>query len=172
MEINILLFIVIAIAVFKAYDGCKKGMVKEIISFLSLIFLSLLVVLLGNAISSYNDGKILNVAVMVLLLGVLGIVHHLINLVLLPAKIIAKLPVVKSLDKVMGILVGIMEAVLILWIIYTFAKVMNLGVIGDYILQDTSKSRLLTWLYEHNQLAGWLRILGARLQDSIQNVVL
>ncbi|MBE5866428.1 MAG: hypothetical protein E7292_09505 [Lachnospiraceae bacterium] len=159
MEINILLLIVILFMIFKIYDGYDKGMVKEIISFVSLIFLCIVVALVGTGLSSYYDGKILNVIVMVFLLAVLGIVHFLINVVFVPAKLIAKLPIVKSLDKVLGIAVGIAETILILWTIYTFAMMMDLGMIGEYILQCTADSRILAWLYEHNQLAGWIQVM-------------
>ncbi len=167
MQINILLLGVVLFMIFKIYDGYNKGMVKEIISFVSLIFLCIVVALVGNGLNSYYDGKILNVVVMVLLLAVLGIVHHLINAVLIPAKLLAKLPIVKSLDKILGAVVGIAETILILWTIYTFAMMMDLGAIGDFVLQSTADSRILTWLYEHNQLAGWLQILGTELDAKL-----
>lgn len=167
MEINILLLIVVLFMIFKIYDGYDKGMVKEIISFVSLIFLCIVVALVGNGLSSYYDGKILNVVVMVLLLAMLGIVHFLINVVFVPAKLIAKLPIVKSLDKVLGVAVGIAETILILWTIYIFAMMMDLGVIGEFVLQSTADSRILTWLYEHNQLAGWIQVMGAELDSKL-----
>ena len=167
MEINVLLVIVVAFMFLKMYDGYNKGMVKEIISFVSLIFLCLVAVLIGNGLHSYYDGKVLNVVVMVLLLAVLGIAHHLINVVVLPAKLLAKLPIVKSLDQILGIVVGIAETVLILWTIYTFSMIMDLGGLGEYILQSTADSKILSWLYEYNQLAGWIQILGAELTEKI-----
>lgn len=167
MGINIFVIIVLAFLVFKIWDGYNKGMVKEIISFISLIFLCLVVVLIGNGLSSYYDGKILNVAVMVLLLAVLGIAHHLINVVVFPAKLIAKLPVVHSLDKILGVVVGILETVLILWTIYTFTMMMDLGMIGDFILQCTAENPILTWFFRHNQLAGWIQVLGAQLDEKL-----
>ncbi len=167
MEINVLLVIVVAFMFLKMYDGYNKGMVKEIISFVSLVFLCLVAVLIGNGLHSYYDGKVLNVVVMVLLLAVLGIAHHLINVVVLPAKLLAKLPIVKSLDQILGIVVGIAETVLILWTIYTFSMIMDLGGLGEYILQSTADSKILSWLYEYNQLAGWIQILGAELTEKI-----
>lgn len=161
MEINILVIIVLAFTVFKIWDGYNKGMVKEIISFVSLIFLCLFAVLAGNGLSSYNAGKFLNVVVTVILLAVLGILHHIINVVVIPAKLIAKLPVVKSLDKVLGVAVGFLEAVIILWTVYLFTMIMDLGVIGDYLLQCTAGNNVLTWLYEHNYLAYGIKLLLA-----------
>lgn len=167
MEINVLLVIVLVCLVLKILDGYQKGMVKEIISFVSLIFLCLVVALIGNGLSDYTKGNFLNVAVVVLLLAVVGIVHHIVNVVVLPAKLIAKLPVVHSVDKIFGVVVGIMETVLILWTVYAFTMIMDLGMIGEYIRQGTVSSPVLTWFYEHNQLAGWLEILGAEVTSKL-----
>ncbi len=167
MEINILLLIVAAFMIFKIYDGYSKGMVKEIISFISLIVLCLVIVLVANGLNSYYDGEILNVIVMVLLLAVLGVAHHLLNVVVFPAKMLVKLPIVKSLDKLLGVVVGIAETVLILWTVYTFVMMMDLGAIGDFILQSTANNPILRWFYEHNQLAGWIEILGAELDAKL-----
>lgn len=163
MEINFLVVVVVVFLFVKVVDGYKKGMVKEIISFLSLIFLCLVGVLAVNALNDYYDGKFLNVALMVVFLGVLGIVHHLINIAAFPAKLVAKLPVVHSLDKLLGAAVGILETLLILWTIDTFIMVADTGVLGEMILQYTAENPVLTWLYEHNQVAGWLQVLGAEL---------
>ena len=153
MGINILVILVLAFMVFKMWDGYNKGMVKEIISFVSLIFLCLFVVLVGNGLSSYYDGKFLNVIVMVILLVLLGIAHHIINVIVIPAKLIAKLPVVKNCDKVLGVVVGILETVIILWTIYTFTMMMDLGMIGDCIRQCTAENSVLLWMYQHNYMA-------------------
>lgn len=161
MEINILVIIVLAFMIFKIWDGYNKGMVKEIISFISLIFLCLFVVLAGNGLSSYLDGRFLNVAVMTILLAVLGIAQHIVNVLVLPAKFIAKLPVVKSMDKVLGVAVGFLETVLLLWTVYTLVMMMDLGMIGDYILQCTAENPVLTWLYQHNYLAYGIELLLA-----------
>lgn len=163
MEINILLLIVLAFMVFKIWDGYNKGMVKEIISFISLIFLCFVVVLIGGWVSIYHDGKILNVIVAVVLMSLLSIVQHLINVAAFPAKLVTKLPVVHSVDKILGVAVGVLETLLILWTVYTFVMMMDLGVIGDFILRCAADNTVLRWLYEHNQLAGWATKLLSEL---------
>ena len=60
MGINIFVIVMLALLVFKMWDGYRKGMVKEIISFISLIFLCLVAALVGNGLNSYFDGKFLN----------------------------------------------------------------------------------------------------------------
>ena len=150
---NILLIIMGIILICSIMDGYKKGMVKSIISFVSLIVLCIVVALIGNGLQSYFEGEFLNVVIMVLLLCILGIVHHLLGVVFFSAKMISKLPIVHWVDKLLGIVVGILETVLILWTIYTFIMFMDLGILGQQILDFTQENQILTWLYQNNYLA-------------------
>ena len=153
MEINILLVAAAAAAIIKMIDGYKKGMIKEIISLVSMVILCVVAALLANGVSSYHDGKIFNVIVMGALLAALGIVHHLLGLVFFSAKMLSKLPVVHFVDKLLGIVFGAFEIILVLWTIYTFIMMMDLGVIGQVVLAYTEESEILTWIYRHNYLA-------------------
>ena len=168
MNINILLIVLIIAAVAKAVDGYKKGMVKEIVSLVSMAILCAVIALLAGGISSYHDGKIFHVVVTVLLLGVLGVVHHLLSLVFFSAKLLSKLPVVSFVNKFLGIVFGVVEVVLILWTVYTFVMMMNLGAIGQMILSYTQESEFLAFLYRHNYLAYGIE----RLLDKFQFIPL
>lgn len=159
---NILLIIVGIVLLCNIVDCYKKGMIKSIISFVSLIVLCIVVALIGNGLQSYLDGEIINVVIMVLLLCILGIVHHLLGVLFVPAKLIAKLPIVKFLDKILGIVVGILETVLILWTIYTFIMILDMGMIGQQLLEYTQNSPILLWFYQNNYLAYWVEQLGAQ----------
>ena len=151
---NILLLAVIVVTILKIMDGYKKGMVKEIISFVSLVVMCVVVLLLGSGLRSYMEKEILGVAIAVLLLVILGIAHHALKLVFFSAKLISKLPIVHSADKILGMLVGALEVVLILWTIYTFIMCFEMGMIGNLMIEYSRDSKILTWLYEHNMLAG------------------
>ena len=63
---------------------------------------------------------------------------------------IVKLPVISFLDKLLGIVFGVCETVLILWTVYTFTMMMDMGVIGEMLLAYTEDNRILSWLYRHN----------------------
>jgi len=150
---NFLFLLVILAAILKVIDGYKKGMVKEIISLVSLLVLSGVVALLAQGISSYNDGKIFNVIVAVVLLVLLGIAHNLLKLVFFSAKIVSKLPVVHFLDKLLGVVFGVFEVVLLLWTVYTLVMMLELGALEEIILSYTRENELLAWLYRYNYLA-------------------
>lgn len=160
---NLLFIIFLIIMFFNVVNGGKKGMVREIISLVSLIIMSIIVILLGNGISSYLEGEFVNTAIMVLLLCIVGIVHHLLGIVFFSAKVISKLPIVHWVDKLLGIAVGILETVLILWTVYTFIIMLDMGMIGQQILAYTSENSILTWLYENNYLALWVERLSGQI---------
>ncbi len=150
---NIMLLIVLLCLVFKAADGYKKGMVREIISFVSLIVVCIVAVLIGSGLHSYMEKKVIGVIIAVLLLAVVGIVHHLLGIVFFSAKVISKLPIISWADKVLGIIIGALEVILILWTIYAFIMHFGMGMIGNMIIEYTSQSRFLTWVYQYNLLA-------------------
>ena len=150
---NIMLIVVGIFLLYKVVDGYKKGMVKEIISFISLIIMCVVAVLLANALHSYLEQEIVSMIVMVLLLLVVGLLHHALGLVFFSAKLLSKLPVIHWLDKLLGIVVGVMETVLILWTVYTFIMYFEMGMIGEQILAYTKESPILTALYQYNYLA-------------------
>ena len=130
MNLNLLLIITAVILLCMVVDGYKKGMVRSLISLISLLITCVVLFLLGNALSSYFDGRFFNVIITLLLLAAIGLVHHLLNVVFFSAKVISKLPIVHSLDKLLGIGVGILETVLIVWTIYAFDIFRDLGTLG------------------------------------------
>lgn len=161
--INPLLIIVMILAVCKAVDGYKKGMVKEIISLVSMAVLGATAALLAGGFNSYNDGKIFNVVVAVVLLTVLIIAHHLLKIVFFSAKLVSKLPVIHFVDKLLGVVFGLLEVVLLLWTVYTLVMMLELGAIEEMILAYTEESRLLKWFYEYNYIAFLVEFLLSKL---------
>lgn len=165
MNLNLLTIIFLVVLIYKVIQGYKKGMVKEIISFISLIVLCIIVGLLGTGLKSYLNKEIINVIAAFLLLCLMGVAHHLLGLIFFPAKMIAKLPIVSWLDKLLGMVVGALEIVLIMWTIYAFIMTLGLGMIGQHILAYTEKSPFLLWLYQNNYLVAWISKLGGTFAE-------
>ena len=61
MNLNLLLIITAVILLCMVMDGYKKGMVRSLISLISLLITCVVLFLLGNALSSYFDGRFFNV---------------------------------------------------------------------------------------------------------------
>ena len=153
MSINILLIIVILAAIGKMVSGYKNGMVKEIISLVSLVILCAVVALIANGIGSYHSGRIFNLIIVIVLLAAIGILHHVLNVVFFSAKVISKLPVIRFANKLLGAVFGVLEVVLLLWTVYVLITIMEAGVAGQVILSFTEESRILSWIFRNN----WLR---------------
>jgi hypothetical protein len=148
-----MVLIVLVLLVFKVVDGFKKGMVKEIISLVSLLIMCVVVVLIGAGLHSYMEKKVLGIVITVLLLSLVGIAHHLLKVVFFSAKVITKLPIIHAGDKLLGMVVGALEVIIMLWTLYTFIMYFELGMIGNLIIEYTEQSKLLTFVYEYNMLA-------------------
>ena len=157
--INLLLIAVLILTVINVWSGYRKGMIRAVISLISLIVLCVVAVLVANGISGYNSGNFFQVVLVGILLGVIGVVHHLLGIVFFSAKLVSKLPVVHSVDKLMGIVFGILETVLILWTVYTFAMMMDMGMFGQLIRTCAGENRFLAWMYQHNYLARGIEML-------------
>lgn len=156
---NWILIIAVLVLIWRIAEGFKRGMVKEIISFISLLVMCVAVTLLGCALSNYFEKDIVSMVAAIILFLVLCIAHRLLSLLFFSAKVISKLPVVHSLDKLLGVVIGILETILIIWTIYTLILTFGMGMIGQQILSYVQESRILTVLYEHNYLAKWIGTL-------------
>lgn len=103
--------IVIAlIFVWRMTAGFKRGMVQELISIIAMAVAGVCVVLILAAIGSYMDKEIGNVLQMIVVLTVVCLVYRLVNVLFTSLQLIAKLPIIKWLDKVMGLIIGFAEA--------------------------------------------------------------
>lgn len=160
---NIMLVIVVICVLFKIADGYKKGMVKEIISLVTLTVIGIMVVLISRGLHSYMEKEIVGVIIAVVLLALLGIVHHILGVVLFSAKMIAKLPVVHWANKVLGAVFGALEVILILQIVYVFIMYFGLGMIGQQILEYTKESVVLAKVYQYNIVAKFVENLMEQL---------
>lgn len=150
---NIMLIIAAVCMLFKIADGYKKGMVKEVISLVTLVIMGIMVVLIGRGLRSYMEKETVGVVITVVLLALLGVVHHLLGVVFFSAKMISKLPVVHWVNKVLGAVFGALEVILLLQIVYVFIMYFSLGMIGQQILEYTRESMVLTKVYQFNVVA-------------------
>lgn len=160
---NWLLIIVAVVLVWRIAEGVRRGMVKEIISFISLIVLCLVVGLLGTALSKYMEHDVVSMIVAIILLVLLLIAHKLLSIVFFSAKLVAKLPVIHSADKLLGAVIGVLETVLILWTVFTLVMTFDLGVMEQFIITYTNDSAILTFFSKYNLLQNVVDFLAAKM---------
>ena len=99
----------------------------------------------------------------IVLLALLGIVHHLLGVVFFSAKMISRLPVIHWVNKLLGAVFGALEVVLILQIVFVFIMYFGLGMVGQQILEYTRESVALTTIYQYNVVAKLVENLMSQL---------
>ena len=160
---NIKLILAVICVLFKIADGYKKGMVKEVVSLVTLIIMGIMIVLISKGLHSYMEKEVVGVIIAVVLMALLGVVHHLLNVVFFSAKMISKLPVIHWVNKVFGAVFGVLEVILVLQIVYVFIMYFGLGMIGQQILEYTRESVVLTKIYQYNVVAKLVENLMSQL---------
>lgn len=116
------LAVIILIFIWRVVAGFHKGLVQEIISLIAMAVAGVCVVLIIGAIGSYMDREISRVIQTIVVLFVVCVVYRLVQVLFTSLELIAKLPVIKGLDKVMGAVIGLAEAGLIVGILVYFLK--------------------------------------------------
>lgn len=150
MTINWLIILCIILLVWRIVEGFNRGMVKEIISCVSLIVLSIVAILAMTAFTRYMKKDILSMASAIIILLVVLLAHRILGIVFFSAKLVSKLPVIHSADKLLGAVVGVVETALIIWLV--FAMTGKMGMVGSLIVENIADSRILRFLYSHNYL--------------------
>lgn len=107
------LIMIACIFIWRIIAGFKKGMVQELISLVAMVVAGFCIVLILGAIGSYLDREIGKVIQMTAVLLVVCLVYRLVNLLFTSLGLIAGLPVVKGLDKLLGVVIGMAEAAVI-----------------------------------------------------------
>lgn len=150
---NITLIIVFAIFILTMVHGYKRGMTKEIsglVSWAVTLFVMSLVIMLYTSFRA-NEGK--NMVVTIIILVAVALVNGIVRLFLKPIKLVAKLPILKFLDQLLGIIIGLAEGFLIVWLMYVLNASGLFGQFGEMIAADTLRSQILSLIYEYNYLA-------------------
>lgn len=123
------LIIVALIFVWRMVAGFKKGMVQELISLIAMVVAGVCVILILGVIGSYLDREIAQVVKMVTVLSVVCLVYRLVNVLFTSLQLIAKLPIVRWIDKVLGIAVGFAEAGLLVMVFIHILKKWGLSIL-------------------------------------------
>ena len=118
----IALIIIALIFIWRIVAGFRKGMVQEIISLIAMAVAGGCVVLILGAVGSYLDKEIGKVIQAVLVLFAVCLVYRLVHILFTSLELVSKLPIVKGVDKLLGIVVGFVEAGILVAILVQLFK--------------------------------------------------
>ncbi|MBQ7065205.1 MAG: CvpA family protein [Lachnospiraceae bacterium] len=151
---ELLIFTGIILLGFAVHGWCK-GFVKTAFTFLLKIVTLVVGIILGPYITSFlfkdvvtGNGKLVNHVLVFIVLYVVIMIG--IRILINSLNILAKLPVLKSMNRICGFAIGLVEGVFVLWIIFAIAVVISETTPGQWIVGKAMENELLTFLYENN----------------------
>lgn len=106
----ILYVVVILIFLWRITHGFKMGMVYELSSTISIIIAVVVGRILFRSYNAFVMEKYGVAISSILLLAVVFGIYKIIRLIIMALKLFSKLPVIKGVDRLLGILAGIIEA--------------------------------------------------------------
>lgn len=109
----IALIIIAIIFIWRITTGFRKGMVQEIISLIAMAVAGVCIFLIMGAVGNYLNHEIGKMVQVVVVLFAVCLVYRLVHVLFTSLELISKLPIIKGLDKLLGALIGCVEAVLI-----------------------------------------------------------
>lgn len=118
----IALVIVALIFIWRITAGFKRGMVHEIISLIAMVVAGFCMVLILGAIGSYLEKEIGQLIQFIMVLIVVCLAYRLVNILFTSLQLISKLPIIRGLDKLLGAVIGMLEAGLIVGVLVYFIK--------------------------------------------------
>ncbi len=107
------LVIIALIFIWRIIAGFRKGMVQEIISLIAMAVAGICIFLIMGAIGNYLNQEIGKMIQVIVALLVVCLVYRLVHTLFVSLELISKLPLIKWVDKLLGAVVGCVEAVLI-----------------------------------------------------------
>ena len=168
---NIVLIVAVIVTICTALNGYKKGMVEEIISLATLIAGLALLATIISVVTNYMQKDISNVVIGVILFIVIVLLVQVAQVISKGLRIIFKLPIISGVNKIAGFALGIIEGVVLIWILFLLIQYFQLGAIETKILQDVEQNEILTFLYQNNYLKLVFPV-NVNVADTIKNIEL
>jgi len=144
-------------------------MVEEIISLATLVAGLALLATIISMISNYLQKDINSVVIGVILFVVIILLVQIAQVISKGLRIIFKLPIISGVNKVAGFALGIVEGVVLIWVLFLLIQYFQLGALEVTILRDVEQNKLLSFLYQNNYLK---LIFPANIDvsDAIKNI--
>lgn len=160
---NILLIVVAVFLIWRIAVDMKRGIVRSALALINTLFATLVIGMLCVAVNAYHAENYVAIAISIGIIVVLSIVYSIIKLIFFPAKVVSKLPIVSSVDKLLGLIIGLVETLVTFWALCYVLMFVDLGVLNEQLLRMIGESRILTFLYEYNLLGVLLENIKVKI---------
>lgn len=157
----IVLGAVILIYIWRVFCGSRNGLIDEVGALADIVIVSLAVVAGVILIESALGKHLIGFLVSGILLLIILLARKLIRLVFCSLGMIAKLPLLNGLNKLLGTIAGIIEATVVIWVGFAVISCLKIPVNGQPLVDLIRENRFLDFLYQHNMLYNFIqRVIG------------
>lgn len=150
---NLVFFIVLLLLIGGGVKGYKRGMVEELNGTIALILALAAISMFVVAVSGYMEHVTLRTILGIVCMTIAILVYRITDFILSSLKIISSIPVIRGVNKLLGFGVGVLEAVLLIWVAFIIIVAFAFGGVSSYILDSIKENELLVWLFQNNYLA-------------------
>lgn len=152
-NLNIVFFVVLLLILGGGIKGYKKGMVEELNTAIALVLSLIAIIMFIVAAKGYVEHETLRTILGIVCLTIAVLVYRIADFILSSLKMIFSIPVIRGINKIFGIGVGIVEAILITWIVFIIIVAFQFGGVSSYILSAVEENLFLTYLFQNNYIA-------------------
>ena len=167
---NILLIVLGLIMIWRIVSGAKHGMVKELFGLINVLFVSFVLTLAFMIYRGYKAGDLLSLVPYGAAIIALSIAYAIIKLIFSPAKLVVKLPLVKSVDKILGVVMGAAEVFIVFWVLCSVLEYTNIPILEEKVVPFITANPVLVALSQNNLLEKLVQMLTIKLQEQINNI--
>lgn len=153
----IVLGIVICIYIWRIYQSSRNGLIDEAGALADFVIVSLAVVSGIVVIESVLEKHLIGFLVSGIILLIILIARKLIRFIFCSLGLLTKLPLLSGLNKFMGLLAGIAEATVVIWVAFAVISCLKIPVKGQSLVELIRENLFLNFLYRYNLLYNFIR---------------
>lgn len=150
MSINALLVIVALIFIVGAVGGYNQGLIDGVIGLVSFIMGLIVLAVTATGIGGYLHKSYVKVGIALALLAVIGIIYKVVRLIFNAFKFLRYIPIGKLADKLAGIVLGLAEALFLVWIAFFLLDNITVMNVNSWVFAQISQNDILMRLYDAN----------------------
>ncbi len=151
--LNITMLVVVIILAIGAIKGWKMGLIQELVSLISFILLVIVLLLIATGIQSFMDKRYVQILFILILFFIISIATKIGGLIVKLGKSVAKLPIISLINKLLGMVVGVAESVIFIWVGMIAMVIFENNSICQIIIQQVNENAFLHYIYDVNILA-------------------
>lgn len=157
LEINILFVIVVLVLLIGAVWGWKRGLLDGFLRIISCILGILVIVVIAKGIGSFIQKSYVQVIMALVLLVLIQVIYKIVKFLTDTFKLVRAIPVGKLADRLAGAVLGLAEAVFVIWLCFLLIGIFDVMDLNAWVIQQVGQSRFLTMIYYSNYLIELLK---------------